>query len=265
VADSEVAIALLLPELLGTYGDGGNAVVLERRLAWRGIAARVVPVRGGTPVPEAADLYLLGGGEDGPQVLACEELAATPAFARAVDGGAVVLGVCAGFQVLGTSFPGLDGSPRPGLGLLDADTVRGRGPRAVGEVVAEPASGTGLPLLSGYENHGGVTTLRAGTEPLASVRAGVGNGDGSGLEGARKSKVLATYLHGPVLARNPALADLLLAEVLGRPLDPLDDVDVERLRRERLGAVLGPRAWRDRVLDVVRAPRRRREALRQKP
>ncbi|MBK9180423.1 MAG: glutamine amidotransferase [Acidimicrobiales bacterium] len=239
---SAVRIALLVPELLGTYGDNGNALVLERRLTWRGIPAEVLRVEGGAPLPSEADLYLLGGGEDRPQILACEELAASAVLPRVVDRGAAVFGVCAGFQLLGRSFPGADGAPRPGLGLLDARTRRGDGPRAVGEVVVSPQVASGLPLLTGFENHGGVTELGPGVTPLGTVLAGVGNGAGRGDEGAVAGRVIGTYLHGPVLARNPALADLLLSFVVG-PLDPLDDADVDALRAERLGSALGPRRW----------------------
>lgn len=238
--DSAVRLALLAPELLGTYGDNGNAIVLERRLAWRGVPVELVRVEGGAPVPESCDLYLLGGGEDRPQVLACEELASSPALAHAPERGAVVFGVCAGFQLLGRTFPGADGEQRPGLGLLDTSTRKGSGPRAVGEVVVEVAPALGLPPLTGFENHGGVTTLGDGVQPLGTVVAGIGNGGGADDEGAVAGRVLGTYLHGPVLARNPALADHLLALVVG-PLGPLDDAEVERLRAERLRAATRPR------------------------
>jgi CobQ-like glutamine amidotransferase family enzyme len=145
-----------------------------------------------------------------------------------------VLAVCAGFQVVGESFPGADGTLRPGLGLLDVKTVQGTGRRAVGEVVAEPLIG-GLALLTGYENHRAVTRLGTGVEPLARVITGVGNGGGDGTEGARCGRVFATYLHGPALARNPSLADVILSSVVGE-LEPLDDSEAEALRVERLGA-----------------------------
>jgi hypothetical protein len=157
---------------------------------------------------------------------------------RAVD-GAVVLAVCAGYQIVGKSFPGADGVPHEGVGLLDIVTAKGDGARAVGEVVAD-VTGASLPPLTGFENHGGRTTLAADTVPLARVTAGIGNGDGSGTEGAVTERVLGTYLHGPVLARNPALADLLLAWALDtEDLAPLDDGAAEALRLERLTAVGG--------------------------
>ena len=233
--DGAVSIAVLYPELLGTYGDGGNAVVLAQRLRWRGVGADVVEVGAGEVVPTSCDLYLMGGGEDGPQALAARELAESRALHTAVDGGAVVFGVCAGIQVLGHEFANPDGSAHPGLGLLDCRTVRGSGRRAVGELLVEPTL-DGLPVLTGYENHGAVTHLGPSAQPLGRVVAGVGNGTGDRTEGAVSGRILATYLHGPALARNPSLADLLLSWVVG-DLAPLDDAEVEDLRTERFQAV----------------------------
>lgn len=215
-----IRIGLVYPELLGTYGDGGNALVLATRARWRGLAAEVVEVRAGTPVPDGLDLYLYGGGEDDPQALAAAGTRDSPGLRRAVEGGATVLAVCAGLQVLGAGFPGTDGSRHAGAGLLDLDTLPGS-PRAVGDLVVAPDPTLGLPLLYGYENHGGRTLLGPGVRPLGSVRLGLGNGhaDQPGVDGAiaevGAGRVLATYLHGPVLAQNPALADLLLTGVVG--------------------------------------------------
>jgi lipid II isoglutaminyl synthase (glutamine-hydrolysing) len=230
-----VSIAVLYPELLGTYGDGGNAMVLAQRLRWRGIGADVVEVGAGEVAPETCDVYLMGGGEDGPQALAARELAESRALHRAVDRGAVVFGVCAGIQVLGHEFANPDGSSHPGLGLLDCRTVRGQGRRAVGELLVAPVL-DGLPVLTGYENHGAVTHLGTSARPLGRVVTGVGNGTDDRSEGAVSGRILATYLHGPALARNPALADLLLSWIVG-DLAPLDDAEVEDLRQERIGAV----------------------------
>jgi len=245
--ESAVRVAVVHPDLLGTYGDGGNGVVLAERLRWRGVPAEVVEIRSGEPVPATCDVYCLGGGEDGPEARSALELLDGRPLNRAVDDGAVVLAVCAGFQVVGQEFAGADGRPLPGLGLLDVRTRKGSGPRAVGEVVADPVglarSDRSIPPLTGYENHGAVTELGPGVRPLARVRVGVGNGGGDGSEGAVSGRVVGTYLHGPVLARNPALADLLLGWVLGGAGDgdqggpalaPLDDAEVDELRRERL-------------------------------
>jgi CobQ-like glutamine amidotransferase family enzyme len=238
-----VSIVLLYPELLGTYGDGGNAAVLAQRLHWRGIQSEVTEVRAGDAVPASADVYLMGGGEDGPQALAVKELRASGALSSAVDNGAAVLAVCAGYQVLGREFSGAGGAPVPGLGLLDCSTTRGQGPRRIGEMVVEPSAAPGLPALTGYENHAGVTSLGAGAQPLGHVVVGHGNDTGDRSEGIVSGRIVGTYLHGPVLARNPALADLILSWVAG-PLDPIDDREVEELRAERMRAARGRRGWR---------------------
>ena len=146
--------------------------------------------------------------------------------------------MCAGYQLLGTEFGGAEGEPVPGLGILDIRSGRGER-RGVGEIVADVDPQLGVPRLTGFENHQGVTTLGPGARPLARVTTGVGNGDGT--EGAYAGRVVGTYLHGPVLVRNPGLADLLLSWVAG-PLAALPGADEEwarRLRDERLTAVAG--------------------------
>lgn len=223
---SAVRIGLVYPELLGTYGDGGNALVLAARARWRGLAADVVEVSAGSRVPAGLDVYLFGGGEDDPQSLAAAGARDSPGLGQAVEAGAVVLAVCAGLQILGTSFPGTDGRRHDGAGLIDLETDPGT-PRVVGDLVVAPTADLaqpgrpGLPLLYGYENHGGRTRLGLGVRPLGTVRAGLGNGhpEQPGVDGAVAAvgagQVVCTYLHGPVLAQNPALADLLLTAVVG--------------------------------------------------
>ncbi len=219
-------IAVLFPELLGTYGDGGNAVVLRQRLRWRGLAVQVLEVALGDPVPDSADLYVLGGGEDEAQLRALEALHASHALARAVDRGVPVLAVCAGLQLLGSRLTDRAGAERAGLGLLDVTTDR-LPARAVGEVRVRPDPALGLPVLAGFTNHAGRTVLGPGARPLGTVLSGAGNTGpattrADGVEGAQQGSVVATYLHGPVLARNPALADLLLERALGEALAPLE-------------------------------------------
>ncbi len=242
-----LVVVVVHPDLLGTYGDGGNGLVLARRAAWRDIDVELVQAHSDEPLP-TGDLYCLGGGEDAPQVRAAESLRSDSVLEQAHAAGAVVFGVCAGYQLLGVDFPDAAGPAHPGLGLLDVSTRKGWGRRAVGELVASVrqeapalADDGGLPPLTGFENHGGVTTVGSGAAPLADVVTGVGNGSGDGTEGAWSGRVLGTYLHGPVLARNPRLADLLLGWALAgtgtpQPLEPLHDREEEALRAERLGA-----------------------------
>ena len=272
-APAALRVVVVYPDLLGTYGDGGNGTVLARRAAWRGIPVELLLAPSDEPLP-AGHLYCLGGGEDGPQVRAATLLSEDGGLARAVAGGAAVLGVCAGFQVLGRTYPDAHGRPLPGLGLLDVETRRSRRGRAVGEVLAEPAPGSprlpralgggGLPTLTGFENHAGVTTLGTMARPLGRVSLGVGNGDGDGTEGAWQGRVVGSYLHGPLLARNTALADVLLGWALSAAvadgcvgdLRPLDDEEEADLRAERLRAAghlaRRPERW---VRQVLGRPR----------
>jgi CobQ-like glutamine amidotransferase family enzyme len=234
VSPSAVRVGLVYPELLGTYGDRGNAVVLVERCRRRGIDAELVEVSAAAPIPASLDVYLFGGGEDDAQVMAAagmRESATTIATAR--DAGAVVFAVCAGFQLLGTSYEAGDGDILDGLGLVDLETRAGDG-RLIGECVVAPDASSGLPALTGFENHGGRTTLGPGIAALGHVTVGHGNGV-AGVDGVLGERILGTYLHGPVLPRNPALADHLLGWVVGTDrLTPLDDALVERLRAERL-------------------------------
>ena len=233
---SALRLVWVYPDLLSTYGDRGNLIMLERRARLRGIGVEPVFVNSDEPVPRDGDIYLLGGGEDLPQVLAARRLRADGGLAQAADRGAVVFAVCAGYQLVGAEFGGADGEPTAGLGLLDMRSGRGDR-RAVGEIVAEVDPRLGVPTLTGFENHQGVTRLGPEAVPLSQVSVGIGNGDGT--EGAYAGRVLGTYLHGPALVRNPGLADLLLGWAAGplRPLAPEQEELARRLRDERLAAV----------------------------
>jgi lipid II isoglutaminyl synthase (glutamine-hydrolysing) len=233
---SKLRIIWVYPDLLSTYGDRGNLLVLSRRARLRGIEVEASEVNADQRVPAHGDIYLLGGGEDLPQILAAKRLSNDGGLAAAVGRGAVVFAVCAGYQVVGHQFGGVEGEPVGGLGLLDITSGRGDR-RGVGELVADADPALSLPRLSGFENHQGVTSIGPGARPLATVTHGVGNGDGT--EGAYAGKVLGTYMHGPALARNPGLADLLLSWAAGPlpPLEPVDEQWAARLRTERLGSV----------------------------
>jgi len=232
--ESLLKIVVVHPDLLGTYGDGGNGLVLANRARWRGIAVELIYAPSDAPLPRDGDIYCLGGGEDGPQVRAADRLG-DGSLAEALRRGATILAVCAGYQILGNSFPGPDGNATPGLGLLDVTTSRGS-PRAVGDVIVRDEHGR---VATGFENHAGRTSRGAGIESLGSVSPGVGNGEGT--DGARAGRILGTYLHGPVLARNPWLADDLLRAVIGGDLAPLDDEEEELLTRERIAATTSGR------------------------
>ncbi|SDT63710.1 type 1 glutamine amidotransferase [Actinoplanes derwentensis] len=228
-------IVWIYPDLLSTYGDRGNLLILAARAAARGIPVETYEVRSDQRMPNAADIYLIGGGEDGPQALAAQRLLADGGLHQAIHQGASVLSICAGYQLLGHSFFA-KGVKCAGLGLLDIFSDRGE-TRAVGELRGEIDPRLGLPPLTGFENHGGRTHLGEHAAPLARVTAGIGN-DGQ-TEGAWAGKILGTYSHGPALARNPAIADLLLKWSTGADrLAPLDDTWSERLRGERFAAAI---------------------------
>ena len=229
-----VRIGLVLPDVMGTYGDGGNAAVLRQRLRLRGIDAELIELTLNDPVPDSLDLYTLGGAEDYAQRLATKHLIRYPGLQRAVERGAPVLAICAAIQVLGHWYETSAGERVEGVGLLDV-TTSPQPNRTIGEVVSQPLVNGLTQRLTGFENHRGGTVLGSDAQPLAKVLKGAGNRAGDGFDGAVQGSVVATYLHGPCLARNPELADLLLSRVVGE-LAPLELPEVDLLRRERLAA-----------------------------
>ncbi|MGH3823833.1 MAG: type 1 glutamine amidotransferase [Pseudonocardiaceae bacterium] len=234
--ESTVDIGLLLPDVLGTYSDAGNAAILAQRLRWRGIPAEIHRITARDIPSASCAVYVLGGGEDTAQLFAAEWLRRHHELRRAMQTSAVTLAVCAGLQILGVSMTDTRGQHYPGLELLDITTAPGRR-RAVGEVVST-CTVAGVGTLTGFENHRGVTTLGPGTAPLGRVITGTGNGTSSSTgrhtEGVLTDHIIGTYLHGPVLARNPALADHILQRVIGQTLPPLDLPDQAALRHTYL-------------------------------
>lgn len=229
-----IRIGLVLPDVMGTYGDSGNAVVLRQRLLLRGIEAEIVEITLADPVPDSLDIYTLGGAEDYAQRLATRHLIRYPGLQRAAVRGAPVLAICAAIQVLGHWYETSAGERVDGVGLLDATTAPQQ-TRTIGEVSSTPLLNGLTQPLTGFENHRGGTVLGRDAAPLGAVTKGAGNRAGDGYDGAVQGSVIATYLHGPCLARNPELADHLLAQVVGE-LPPLQLTEVDRLRTERLAA-----------------------------
>jgi lipid II isoglutaminyl synthase (glutamine-hydrolysing) len=253
-----VEIVAVYPSLLQAPGDRGNAEVLVQRLSWRGHRPRLRLVDHDQPLPDDGQIYLLGGGEGPAQVAAAHLLAADGALRRVVALGAAVFATGGGYQLLGRTFAAPDGSRIDGLGLLDVETVPGT-EQARGEVLGRlrdlpgdlsrqtsPAPGGGaedpvdvdqatsdLRVITGFEDHAGVTHLGPGADPLAMISVGFGN-CGDGTEGAVTGSTLGTNLHGPVLARNPGLADHLIGLALGRPVRALVRTEVDEVRRARI-------------------------------
>jgi CobQ-like glutamine amidotransferase family enzyme len=224
---SDLRVCALYPDLMNIYADRGNLLLLERRCAWRGLGFRLSSSGLGDPLdPEGADLYYMGGGQDRDQRLCALDLAEVKrdALHAAAARGAVILAVCGGYQLLGRSYQ-LGDEVLPGVGLVDAVTVRAEGPRLIGNVAIEVELEPGPPqVLAGFENHGGRTRLGPATQPLGRVLNGRGNNGEDGYEGVREGNVIGTYLHGPLLPKNAWFADWLIQAALGLPgLQTLDD------------------------------------------
>jgi lipid II isoglutaminyl synthase (glutamine-hydrolysing) len=211
-----IRVGHLYPDYLNIYADRGNIAVLERRAALRGHELAVQAIGVGDPVePGAHDLLYVGGGQDREQLLIAPDLAGKgDAIRVAVAGGASLLAVCGGYQLLGRGYRGRDGAFMPGAGLFPHETIAGT-TRMIGDVLLDCELEPGFRRpLAGFENHAGRTLLDAGAEPLGRVVHGFGNDGESGLEGCRLDRAIGTYLHGPLLPRNPWLADWLLAQAL---------------------------------------------------
>lgn len=224
-------VAHLYPEYLNIYADRGNIAVLANRAGWRGIELVVEPVSVGAALPPGEhDLIYVGGGQDREQALIAPDLAAKgAAIGEAVDGGTAVLAVCGGYQLLGRFYRDRGGAELPGAGLFPLHTVAGER-RLIGDCLLECELEPGEKhTLAGFENHAGLTRLEPGAEPLGRVVAGFGNDGASGFEGCRFGTAIGTYLHGPLLPRNPWLADWLLTRALAHrlgeapALEPLPD------------------------------------------
>ena len=227
----ELRVLALYPEQMNIYADRGNILFLQRRCEWRGIGFSYAAAGPGDGLDAGAhDLIYIGGGQDRDQKLVAGDMVATKreGLAAAVDDGAVVLAVCGGYQLLGHSYQ-LGEERIPGLGLADLETVREEGERLIGNVAIEADLGRGPVTLAGFENHGGRTYLGQGATPLGRVLKGFGNNAKDGFEGVRRLNLFGTYLHGPLLPKNSALADRLIQLALARregsepDLDPLDD------------------------------------------
>jgi lipid II isoglutaminyl synthase (glutamine-hydrolysing) len=237
-----VRVAYLYPRLLSVAGDRGNLFALLQRCAWRGIEYTVTEADVGD-VPDFAqtDIVLLHGGQDREMTAAARDMAAKAGPLReAIENDAVVLAVCAGYQLLSHYYAPVSGPPIQGIGVLDAVTEGGQ-KRFIGHVAVQCNLSPGLiHPLAGFENHSGRTWLGKSAKPLGHVLAGAGNNGEDGTEGARYREVYATYLHGPVLPKNPWLADYLLARALARrypdfgPLSPLPDYTERRAQAAAL-------------------------------
>ena len=216
----KIVVGHLYPGYLNIYADRGNMAVLARRAEWRGIGFEYRTIGLGERVPpREIDLIYVGGGQDREQALIAPDLAKrTGELEEAVGDGAAVLAVCGGYQLLGRFYRDRSGAELPGAGIFDHHTVAGER-RMIGDVLLECELEPGeRRTLAGFENHAGRTILGPAAEPLGRVLAGFGNDGQSGVEGCRRGRALGTYLHGPLLPRNPWLADWILHQGLARRL-----------------------------------------------
>jgi CobQ-like glutamine amidotransferase family enzyme len=239
-------VCALYPDLMNIYADRGNLLVLERRCVWRGIGFRLDGSGLGEPLRgDAHDIYYLGGGQDRDQRLCAQDLLdhKRAALHEAAQRGAVVLGICGGYQLLGNSYELGPGDALEGIGLLDLRTLRQPGPRLIGNVAialdGDVYPGRQPAVLAGFENHGGRTHLAVDQPALGRVLSGHGNDGVSGYEGARRDNVIGTYLHGPLLPKNTWFADWLIATALGlapEELAPLQDALEDRAHAGAMSA-----------------------------
>ncbi|HEX8743672.1 MAG TPA: hypothetical protein VF712_11105 [Thermoleophilaceae bacterium] len=222
-------VCSLYPELMNIYADRGNIAVLRARCEWRGLGFELAGASLGEGVdPAAHDLFYMGGGQDRDQAAVARDMVDTKreAMHAAARRGAVVLAVCGGYQLLGSSYE-MEDAVLPGIGLVDLRTVREPGERLIGNCAIEADLGGGPRVIAGFENHGGRTYLGDGEQPLGRVLSGHGNNGRDGLEGVRRGNVIGTYLHGPLLPKNVWLADRLIELALGVELEPLPDDSME--------------------------------------
>ena len=232
----DLRICHLYGDLMSIYGDRGNVLTLRRRAEWRGIGVEVETVSAGDRLDsERYDLYFFGGGQDAQQDIVAADLAGAngDAVRDAVAGGAAVLSVCGGYQLLGHYYRPFEGPELKGVSVLDVHTVAGRR-RFIGNVLA-----TAEQPLVGFENHSGLTYLGPAARPLATVVVGAGNNGEDRTEGAVQGKVIGTYLHGSLLPKNPWLADRVIAWALERrhgrvALAALDDTFEQRARESAI-------------------------------
>jgi CobQ-like glutamine amidotransferase family enzyme len=234
---TQVRLCHLYPAEMNIYADRGNIAVFQKRLEWRGMELTVTEAGPGVSIdPAAHDIYYLGGGQDRDQRIVAHDLVATKADAlrSAANDGVAFLWVCGGIQLAGTGYTDASGGRLPGAGILDVDTLAGDG-RLIGDLVIQARLDGQTKLIVGYENHVGRTVLGATATPLGSVISGHGNDGESGFEGAVQDRVIGTYLHGPLLPKNPWLADTLLRWALEHAghnghLEDLDDALADTAR-----------------------------------
>ncbi|NJC22236.1 hypothetical protein BJ994_001312 [Arthrobacter pigmenti] len=219
-----VRILQLYPRDMNIYGDWGNVLVLKQRLAWHGYDAMLLEHNAGDTFPDEVDLLIGGGGQDSGQVVIQQDLQSNAAHLRALaEDGTPMLAICGLYQLFGRFFKTHDGTLIPGIGILDIET-HGGDERLIGNVVARSEE---FGDVHGYENHSGQTFLGPGVRPLATVTKGEGNNSTDNHEGARHLNIVASYLHGSLLPKNPAVADFLIEQAVTRKYGSFEPGEVD--------------------------------------
>ena len=242
-SELKISICHLYPDLLNIYGDMGNILAIKNRLKWRDIEVEISEVKTGDRINyKKHDIYFIGGGQDQQQIMASLELQRNKEaiYKAAIDNDAVFLAICGGYQLLGHYYQPLDGDKLIGVGLLDAYTVAGE-TRFIGNVTAR-AKFLRRKTIVGFENHSGLTYLNKGVKPFVKVSVGRGNNGKDKTEGARYKNVFGTYLHGPILPKNPEFCDYLISLALKKkyaceiPLLKLKDDNEIFAHKDRVNA-----------------------------
>jgi CobQ-like glutamine amidotransferase family enzyme len=225
----EINIFHMYPDLLNLYGDIGNVTCLKKRCEWRGINVNIVDFSLTTENNiNEADIIFMGGGSDrGQSIVYSHFLKYKNGVSNAIEDGSVFLAICGGYQLLGESYIDADGMKIPGLGVFDYTTESEEG-RLIGNIIINNNLGLEPLTIVGFENHGGRTYHNY--DALGSVVVGEGNNGKDGLEGMIYKNCIGTYLHGPVLPKNPHLADYIILSALKRKYDikNLEELDDER-------------------------------------
>lgn len=228
-----VRVLQLYPRDMNIYGDWGNALVLQKRIKWHGYTPELLEYNVGDDFPEDIDIIVGGGGQDSGQLVIQDDLQARADHLRELaDEGAPMLVICGLYQLFGKFFKTSAGPVIPGISILDVET-HGTDERLIGNVTLKSSE---FGDVLGYENHSGQTTLGPGVQPLGTVTKGAGNNSKDGHEGARYRNVVASYLHGSLLPKNPAIADFLIRTAVERKYGTFvpgtPDDDYARLARE---------------------------------
>lgn len=233
-----VHLLYLYPAEMNTYGDWGNILCLLQRMKWRGIDVNLIEYHPGDTWPKQVDMIFMGGGQDSGQNLILKDFHKIGSHVvDAIESGTPTLAICGAYQLLGHYFLTHDGQRLEGLGVFDVYT-RATADRLIGNTIIQSSV---FGTLIGFENHSGRTTLHEGAQPLGNVIQGGGNNGADGSEGVVYKNAIGTYLHGPLLPKNPRVADKMIANSVGMSSKELPSIPDKYVKLARKTARLRPR------------------------